>query len=226
MVLAGVLLKLGGYGFIRFSFFVKGFLHLYVGYFLSIGLLGGLARCFLCLRQGDLKAFVAYSSVCHIGFCLGGIYCSSNVGLAGGVYMLIAHGFCSSCLFYILYIFYERHHTRSLFLLKGLRMTFPSVTLVWFLFSVLNMGVPPSFSFFSEVFLVVGIRRLNIFSIIFMRLFLFLAGVYGIFFYVVSCHGAFIMDGKRASVSLREYLNCYGHLFPLLTVSFYLGVFY
>jgi len=152
MVLAGVLLKLGGYGFIRFSFFVSLTFFGYLGYFLSIGLVGGLLRCILCLRQSDLKAFVAYSSVCHMGFGLSGIYCYSFVGLNGGVYILMAHGFCSSCIFYLLYILYERFHTRRVFILKGMGILVPSFVLPWFIFSIINIGVPPSFSFFFRSF--------------------------------------------------------------------------
>jgi len=74
MLLAGLLLKLGIYGIVRFSFFVNSSLFLFFGYLVSIGLLGGVLCCVLCLRQIDLKAFVAYSSICHMGICLGGVY--------------------------------------------------------------------------------------------------------------------------------------------------------
>jgi len=107
-----------------------------------------LIRCFLCLRQVDLKAFVAYSSVCHMGFGLAGLYSLSQSGLNGGFIILLAHGFCSSCLFYILYVFYERFHTRRLFIVKGLGYLITGALFFWFIFSILNMGVPPSFSFF------------------------------------------------------------------------------
>jgi len=119
MVLAGALLKLGGYGFYRFSFFVVQHLNFLFTYLYSIGLIGGLIRCFLCLRQSDLKAFVAYSSVCHMGYSLASIYRFTFIGLEGSVYIFVGHGFCSSCIFYILYLFYERYHTRSSLLLKG-----------------------------------------------------------------------------------------------------------
>jgi len=108
MVLAGVLLKLGGYGVYRFSFFSLGTLGVCSGYFISIGLVGGLVSCFLCLRQVDLKAFVAYSSVCHMGVCLAGLAGFNLLGVRGGVLIIIGHGYCSSCLFYLLYLLYER----------------------------------------------------------------------------------------------------------------------
>lgn len=124
MVLAGVLLKLGGYGVVRFSYYVP-FIFSLKNVFFSLGLVGGLISCFLCLRQSDLKAFVAYSSVCHMGFGLGGLLRGDWLGFQGGVYILVGHGFCSSCLFYILFVFYERFYSRRLVVLKGLRFFIP-----------------------------------------------------------------------------------------------------
>jgi len=119
MVLAGVLLKLGGYGFFRFCSFSLPFLFSYSGYIFSIGLLGGLVRCFFCLRQVDLKSFVAYSSVCHMGLALAGIFSFCFFGWWGGWFMFFRHGLCSSCLFYMLYVFYDRFFSRRMFVLKG-----------------------------------------------------------------------------------------------------------
>ncbi len=73
----------------------------------------------------DIKAFVAYSSVCHMGIGLAGIYSMVSLGIYGGVLMLIGHGLCSSCLFYILFLFYERYHSRRMIVLKGCLFLFP-----------------------------------------------------------------------------------------------------
>lgn len=226
MALAGVLLKLGAYGFFRFSRYLSFSLFKNRGYLFSVGLLGGLASCFVCLRQSDLKAFVAYSSVCHMGFGLAGIYRSSCFGFLGGLYMMIGHGFCSSCLFYILYMFYKRLHTRSLFLVKGVRHSLPYLVLVWFLFSILNIGVPPSLPFFSEIFILVGTIRLSLFSFVARGIFLIAAGVYCIFLFVVVSHGFLIVDNRLDSAQVREFLNCYGHFFPLAFLPLFLGSFY
>jgi NADH:ubiquinone oxidoreductase subunit 4 (subunit M) len=195
MVLAGVLLKLGVYGFLRFSPFILFYLRLLKGLLFSLGLVGGLYRCFLCLRQSDLKSFVAYSSVCHIGFGLGGLYRGNFLGYSGSVFIIISHGFCSSCLFYILYVIYERFFTRRGLLMKGIGFVFPLISLVLFVFSVLNMGVPPSFSFFSEVLILVGVSGLSFLRVIFSGLLLLFSGLYGIFFYVISCHRCSVLNG-------------------------------
>lgn len=226
IVLAGVLLKLGGYGVFRFSSFLLGSLLSYRGYIFSVGLVGGIFSCFLCLRQVDLKALVAYSSVVHMGFGLRGLFCFSFFGLRGGVYMLLAHGFCSSCLFYLLYVLYERFHSRSLFIIKGIGILVPVLSFFWFIFCIFNIGVPPSFSFFSEVFILVGLRGISFYTSLFIGFFLFLSGLYGIFMYVSVRHGDSILMDQKYYVVIREYLNMYGHFFPLLFIPLFISNFY
>lgn len=214
MLLAGVLLKLGGYGFLRFvsitgvSFSVRG------GYFFRWGLLGGLFCCFICLRQVDLKALVAYSSVCHMGMALMGILRFVCVGMRGGVYILIGHGLCSSCLFYILYVFYGRFHRRRLILLKGCLILVPLMGWWWFIFVVLNMGVPPSLGFFSEVFIVIGAGLYDFSSYFWVFMFLLMSGVFRIYLYVRIIHGGGLFHSYVSVLQLRECLICWGHLFP------------
>jgi hypothetical protein len=87
------------------------------------------------------------------------------------------------------------------------------------------MGVPPSFSFFSEVFILVGLSISIFFVVFFVGVFLFLAGLYGIFFFVVSCHGLSLFDGFSYNFRIREYLNLYGHFFPLFFISLYMCFF-
>lgn len=130
IVLAGVLLKLGGFGLIRFfGLFFWGSIMRFYGrvsdIFILIGLFGSIVVGLLCLRQVDLKALVAYSSVLHMGICLVGIRSMILVGYVGGVYILIAHGFCSSAIFRVVYFSYERVFSRSLFLRKGGLLIYP-----------------------------------------------------------------------------------------------------
>nr|QYF07810.1 NADH dehydrogenase subunit 4 [Oribatula sakamorii] len=226
MVLAGVLLKLGGYGLLRFGMKMGFYLMAFKGMLVSLGLLGGLISCFLCLRQVDLKAFVAYSSVCHMGFGLGGLFSGVFFGFSGGVFMLVAHGFCSSCLFYILYVFYERMHSRSMLVLKGFGYGLPMILAVWFLFSALNMGVPPSFSFFSEIFIFSGLVNFSFYSLFWGGLLLLFSGFYGIFLFVICSHGISLLSGVGLFLSVREFLNFFSHLFFLIFFVFSLSFFY
>jgi NADH:ubiquinone oxidoreductase subunit 4 (subunit M) len=225
MLLAGVLLKLGGYGFYRFTFFFPMSLMNNVRYLVSVGLVGGLIRCFLCLRQADLKAFVAYSSVCHMGFGLAGLYSYTFFGYLGGLFILIGHGFCSSCLFYILYILYKRFGSRSLLLLKGLLFNLPILGFIRFVFFCFNIGVPPRFSFFSEVLILVSVLSFGFSRAFFCMVFLFFAGVYCIYLFVVSNHGKSFVSNFSFFLVSREYLLIFGHFFPMLFLSFYILFF-
>lgn len=221
ILLAGVLLKLGGYGILRFSVFLKGFLSVSSGFFFSVGLIGGLYSCFLCLRQVDLKSFVAYSSVCHMGLALAGFISFVYLGRRGGFLMMISHGLCSSCLFYLLYVFYERLHTRSLVIFKGGIFLFGFLGFWWFIISVLNMGVPPSLSFFSEVMIIISVGSYCFLGFVFLCLLLFFSGVYGIYIFVVSMHGERYFSSFHRAPSVREYLLVWGHFFPVFLVPFY-----
>jgi len=196
-------------------------LGVYGGYVLSVGLLGGLVACFLCLRQVDFKAFVAYSSVCHMGLALAGISSSSYLGVSGGLYMLVAHGFCSSCLFYILFVLYERFYSRRLLVLKGCVVIFPLLSGLWFLGCIFNMGVPPSLSFFSEVSVLISMGGFSISSFWFCGVILLFRGVYGIYMYTSMVHGGSSFGGVFHFFCLRECLVIYGHFFPLVYVFFF-----
>ena len=226
MLLAGILLKLGGYGFYRFSMFLVFYLVNCYTYVYSIGLIGGLISCFLCLRQSDFKSFVAYSSVCHMGYALAAICRMIFFGIRGSVYMFIGHGFCSSCLFYILYLFYERFHSRSVFIIKGCTYLFSYMLFFVFIFSVLNMGVPPSLSFFSEVSIVVRLLSTDFFSCLGGGALLFFSGLYRIYFYVIISHGTSVLKGVFFLFNVRELSNVYVHVFPLFTLPLCLSVFF
>jgi NADH-ubiquinone oxidoreductase chain 4 len=120
MILAGVLLKLGGYGLIRIFKIFSLSLFSFGGWFFCVGLIGGVYVCVICLGQVDLKALVAYSSVSHIGILVGGLMRFSLAGLKGGVLILVTHGLTSSCMFLVLFLFYCRRFSRSVFSIKSM----------------------------------------------------------------------------------------------------------
>jgi len=125
MILAGVLLKLGGYGLIRVFPIIYFFKFRYL--FVSVGLFGGLLSGLVCLSQIDVKALVAYSSVGHMGIVLCGVLSFTRVGEVGGYVIIIGHGFCSSGLFCMVNFIYERFVSRRIFLIRGLMVIFPSM---------------------------------------------------------------------------------------------------
>lgn len=129
MILAGVILKLGGYGLMRLiAVFVSVGIKINI-FFISLSLVGGVLISLVCLRQRDIKSLIAYSSVSHIGLVLSGILTINRWGIAGSLAIIVAHGLCSSGLFCLSNISYERLISRSLYLNKGLINIIPRLSL-------------------------------------------------------------------------------------------------
>ena len=212
ILLAGVLLKLGGYGILSLGYALNYFLFFCKGFFVALGWWGGGYASLLCIRQVDLKIYVAYSSVSHMRFILRGLLTGIGIGLSGCILMMLTHGLASSCLFYLLYVFYERFHRRRISLLKGLGIVFPLLRAFWFLFLILNMGVPPFVSFFSEIFLLIRVFSLNLVNLIFCFFLILFRGFYRIFLFVLCFSGEF-WGRLGFGVKLREVIILFFHFF-------------
>nr|WMY23957.1 NADH dehydrogenase subunit 4 [Eutermellus aquilinus] len=216
MILAGVLLKLGGYGLLRvfpvlFSFgFSFGFV------WVALGLVGGLFVSLFCMRQTDLKSLIAYSSVAHMSMVIGGIMTLSYWGVCSSFALMVAHGLCSSGLFCLSNISYERFGSRSLLVNKGLINLMPSMAMWWFLLSACNMAAPPSLNLLGEIGLLSSLVSWS-WCLMFVLVFLsFFSAAYTLYLYSYSQHG-FIYSGVY-SCSLgysREFLLLFLHWFPL-----------
>ena len=140
MVLAGVLLKLGSYGFIVFCPYIYNqILMIYV--YLSI--LGSIYCSFICLRNYDIKSLIAYRSVVHIGVVTIGVISGCEMGYKCAILIVIAHGICSPFLFAMAYYLYTSRHSRVITSNKG-SISFPIVVFVCFMLLAINIGVPPS----------------------------------------------------------------------------------
>ena len=153
IILAAILLKLGGYGLLRIIIFLLKFNKLNLFFFI-LRLFGGILISLNCLRQLDLKLLIAYSSVAHIGIVLGGIFTISFWGFNGGFLIIIAHGLCSSGLFCLANISYERLQTRRILINKGLINFIPSLSLWWFLLCRSNISAPLSLNLIAEIKLI------------------------------------------------------------------------
>nr|QKY63892.1 NADH dehydrogenase subunit 4 [Triatoma recurva] len=216
MILAGVLLKLGGYGFMRVSNFIYGYLFNFSYVFIGLSLYGAFLVGFLCLYQIDIKSLIAYSSVAHMGLVLCGIFSMSSWGLWGSLVLMIGHGLCSSGLFCLANIIYERVLSRSLVVNKGLIAFMPSLSLFWFILSSNNMASPPSLNLLGEVMLINGIMSWSSLGLIFLGFSSFLSCCYSIYLYSYVQHG-YVYSGltKFSFNSLREYFLIFCHLVPL-----------
>nr|UKE80232.1 NADH dehydrogenase subunit 4 [Zonitis tarasca borealis] len=216
MILAGVVLKLGGYGLMRM---MVVFLNLGMKvnfFFISLSIIGGLIVSLICLRQGDIKSLIAYSSVSHMGLAVSGILTLNFWGMTGALLMMVAHGLCSSGLFCLANINYERLSSRSLFLNKGLINLIPSLSLWWFLFISSNMAAPPSLNLMSEIMLINSLMGYETLNMMILMGLSFFAAVYSLYLYAFSQHGK-IYFGLFSFNSgfMREYLLLLLHWVPL-----------
>nr|AYW52176.1 NADH dehydrogenase subunit 4 [Anthicidae sp. 1 ACP-2013] len=216
MILAGIMLKLGGYGLMRvLVIFVSLGLTINL-YFISLSLIGGFFVSLICIRQSDIKSLIAYSSVAHMGLALSGILTLNYWGMVGALMMMIAHGLCSSGLFCLANIGYERILSRSLYLNKGMINILPSLSLWWFMFVSSNMAAPPSLNLAGEIMLINSVLAYDSFNILVLSLLSFFSAVYSLYLYSFSQHGM-IYSGLYSfySGSVREYLLLMLHWLPL-----------
>nr|YP_002327410.1 NADH dehydrogenase subunit 4 [Drosophila littoralis]ACJ43981.1 NADH dehydrogenase subunit 4 [Drosophila littoralis]ADW41320.1 NADH dehydrogenase subunit 4 [Drosophila littoralis] len=216
MILAGIMLKLGGYGMLRVLAILQTMNLKYSFIWISISLVGGVLVSFVCLRQTDLKALIAYSSVAHMGIVLAGLLTMSYWGLCGSYSLMIAHGLCSSGLFCLANVSYERLGSRSLLINKGLLNFMPAMALWWFLLSSANMAAPPTLNLLGEISLLNSIVSWSWVSMIMLSFLSFFSAAYTLYLYSFSQHGK-IFSGvySFSSGKIREYLLMLLHWLPL-----------
>jgi NADH-ubiquinone oxidoreductase chain 5 len=189
MILAGVLLKLGGYGLMRISpLFINKILSLNF-IWIVLRIVGGSIVSFICLRQTDTKRLVAYSSVAHIGLVIGGIMVGSYSGIVGSLTLMVAHGLCSSAIFCLTNIIFERLGSRNLLVCRGLIQLMPSITLWWFLICICNIAAPPTINLIGEILLINRICAWTLLLMVPLAIMSFISAAFTLYFYSFTQHG-------------------------------------
>lgn len=226
IILAGVLLKIGGYGLYRFFFLYKFFLNFNL-FWIYIRIWGGAVSSIICLRQIDLKSIIAYSSVSHIRLVIIGLLVFSFSSVLGSLILMVAHGLCSSGLFFLANVLYERSGSRRIFLNKGLMSIFPSLSIWWFIFCSFNIACPPSLNLIREIFLLNGLISWRFIFVFFLMFLSFLGGVYNLFLFSFCNHGSlFSRIFFFNSCYLIEYFILYLHFFPIFFFFLKLDFYY
>nr|QXT44292.1 NADH dehydrogenase subunit 4 [Astalotermes sp. C JRA-2021a] len=216
MILAGILLKLGGYGLLRVFPVLFKFGVSFGIIWVVLSLVGGLFVSLFCMRQTDLKSLIAYSSVAHMSMVIGGIMTLTYWGVCSSFALMVAHGLCSSGLFCLSNISYERFGSRSLLISKGLINLMPSMTMWWFLLSACNMAAPPSLNLLGEIGLLSCLVSWS-WCLMFVLVFLsFFSAAYTLYLYSYSQHGSIYSGLYSCSLGYtREFLLLFLHWFPL-----------
>jgi len=229
MLLAGLILKLGGYGMIRRFKVIQIRCIKFSFIFIIISLVGSFYVALICLNQFDMKLIVAYSSVVHIALVLLGVINLRYMGILGSFILIVGHGLCSSGLFVLVNLVYERIGRRSLVFVKGLLSKFSSLVLFWFLLISSNIAAPISLNFISEIQLFISIVSWSKNFILFLILASFFGAVYNLYLFIVSQYlgvlSFFFFNLKV--INLREYLLLILHWLPLnillLNLTWFVG---
>nr|YP_010478276.1 NADH dehydrogenase subunit 4 [Nesophrosyne sp. 23 GMB-2012]UVI59720.1 NADH dehydrogenase subunit 4 [Nesophrosyne sp. 23 GMB-2012] len=218
MILAGLMLKIGGYGLIRVMVIYEYLFIEHSFVWFSFSIVGSFLVGLICLIQGDMKCLIAYSSISHMGMVIMGMMTMSIWGVSGSYFLMLGHGFCSSGLFYMANMFYSRTLSRSFYVNKGLMAYIPSASLAWFLLCVFNMGCPPSLNFISEFMILISIISFWDYSFYWFVLISFMCACFSYYMYSYSFHGIYHYLFSFSSVTVMEYLCLAIHLIPLTLI--------
>nr|QEX96210.1 NADH dehydrogenase subunit 4 [Sphaeroma terebrans] len=216
MILAGILLKLGGYGFIRLTPKLSNLLPLWGSFWIVWAMLGGVLVSILCLTQTDIKLLIALSSVAHMAMVVSGILTLSLWGVNGAMLIMIGHGFCSSGLFFAANASYERSHSRNLKIMKGMLTVTPAFSFWWFLLATSNMAAPPSLNLFGEIHSIISLVSWATPLLLPIAGLVFMAAGYSLYLYSATQHGKISMlQIPSTPASPRELLILTLHWVPL-----------
>jgi len=217
ILLAGVLLKLGGYGLIRISLFFRS--TPIFKFVLSISLIGSALLRFICLTQRDLKVLIAYSSVVHIGLVIIGFLSLYIMGIEGGLIIIVAHGFCSSAIFAGANIIYERSHSRRFILNSGYMTNIPEFSLIWFIITIMNFGGPFTYNLLGELILIVGIIFITINCIFVVLILSLVSAIYRFILYLSTQQGNYcFFFFSRIKIKSSEMNSLLSHLWAMLLI--------
>uniref|UniRef100_UPI0030FEE799 NADH dehydrogenase subunit 4 n=1 Tax=Coladenia agnioides TaxID=2866479 RepID=UPI0030FEE799 len=216
MILAGIMLKLGGYGLLRVMIFIQK-ISLKLNFFwIIISLMGGFYISLKCLCQVDMKSLIAYSSVAHMGMVISGIMTMNYWGFMGAYILMIGHGLCSSGMFCLANINYERLMSRSLFINKGMMNFMPSLSLWWFLLLSAAMAAPPSLNLIGEISLINSLISWSWMTMLMLMMISFFSAGYSLYLYSYSQHGKYNFSLYSFYTGMsREYLLLLLHWLPL-----------
>nr|BAV70908.1 NADH dehydrogenase subunit 4 [Pethia cumingii] len=217
MVLAAVLLKLGGYGMMRMMIMLDPLSKELAYPFIILALWGIIMTGSICLRQTDLKSLIAYSSVSHMGLVAGGILIQTPWGFSGAIILMIAHGLVSSALFCLANTAYERTHSRTMILARGLQVIFPLTAVWWFIANLANLALPPLPNLMGELMIITTLFNWSPWTILLTGLGTLITAGYSLYMFLMSQRGPVPnhITGLQP-YHTREHLLMTMHLVPVI----------
>jgi NADH-quinone oxidoreductase subunit M len=223
VILAAILLKMGGYGFLRFSLPMFPMAsHDFAPLIFSLSVIAIIYTSLVALMQEDIKKLIAYSSVAHMGFVTMGIFAGTTQGVAGGVFQMVSHGIVSGALFLCVGIIYDRMHTREIAAYGGLVNRMPLYALVFMVFTMANVGLPGTSGFVGEFMTLIGTFRVSIPTATLATTGVILSAAYALWLYRKVIFG--VLKPSLASIkdlTFREGLI----MMPLVALTILFGVY-
>ncbi len=224
VMLAGILLKLGGYGFIRFNLPMFPYAsHLFAPLVMVLSVVAVVYTSLVAFRQTDIKKLIAYSSVAHMGFVTMGIFAGNQLGVQGAVFQMISHGVISGALFLCVGVVYDRWHTREIAFYGGVTKLMPHYAFVFLLFTMANVGLPGTSGFIGEITSLTGAYKWGTWVALVATSGVILSAVYALNLYKRVMFGEVTNDElkKYPDLSVREIAI----FAPLILGTIALGVY-
>ena len=224
VILAGILLKMGGYGFLRFSLpmFPLASADLQQLIF-TLSVVAIIYTSLVALMQEDMKKLIAYSSVAHMGYVTMGIFAMNTEGIQGAIFQMLSHGLVSGALFLCVGVVYDRMHTREIAAYGGLVNNMPKYAVAFLVFTMANVGLPGTSGFVGEFLTLLGIFRVNTWVALFATTGVILSAGYALWLYRKVVFGALTKDSLKGltDLTLRER----SLLYPLIALVILFGVY-
>jgi NADH-quinone oxidoreductase subunit M len=223
VILAAILLKMGGYGFIRFSLPMFPDASVYFAPLIyALSVIAIVYTSLVALVQEDIKKLIAYSSVAHMGFVTMGIFAANSQGVQGAVFQMVSHGLVSGALFLCVGVVYDRLHTREISAFGGLVNRMPRYAFVFMIFTMANVGLPGTSGFVGEFLTLIGVFQSNTWVALFATTGVILSAAYALYLYRRVIFGVLEKPALLTieDLTLREAF-CLG---PLLLLTIWYGV--
>jgi NADH-quinone oxidoreductase subunit M len=224
VILAAILLKMGGYGFLRFSLPMFPLASQDLAPFIfTLSVFAVVYTSFVALAQEDLKKLIAYSSVAHMGFVTLGLFAVNAQGIQGGIFQMLSHGIVSAALFLCVGVVYDRMHTRDIAAYGGLVQRMPIYAAVFMVFTLANVGLPGTTGFVGEFLALAGVFRVNTWVAFLATTGVILSAAYMLWLYRRMIFGLIEKDSLRSilDLSLREVAI----FVPLVALALFFGFY-
>jgi NADH-quinone oxidoreductase subunit M len=224
VILAGILLKMGGYGFLRFSLPMFPLASdMFAPFVFTLSIVAIIYTSLVALMQEDMKKLIAYSSVAHMGYVTMGIFAANAQGIQGAIFQMLSHGLVSGALFLCVGVIYDRMHTREIAAYGGLVNNMPKYAVAFLIFTMANVGLPGTSSFVGEFLTLMGAFRVNTWVAFFATMGVILSAAYGLWLYRRVIFGVLDKESLKGLLDLTTREKAI--LYPLVILVIFYGVY-